>query len=278
MWDFLTQYWYAFPVVALGCTLTIMGGVGGNLVCGPFFILILKLPPEAAIGTALFTEVFSMSSGIFSYSRRKVIDYKCGSILASAAVPAAVIGSLLSASAPGSLLKVIFGAGIVVIGLFLLRAPSEAELERASLTAHDNSRGHRRLIDSQGREYHYKMRKVPLGLMLSSIAGLGSGLVGIGGGEINTPSLVFRCRMPVRIAAATSVFVMGLTVIAGASTHALAGRPVWSLLVWSVPGAILGGQIGSHLASRINPDALKRWLSALFFAVGAVMIAMAYLG
>lgn len=278
MWDFLTQYWYAFPVVALGCTLTIMGGVGGNLICGPFFILVLKLPPEAAIGTALFTEVFSMSSGVFSYSRKKLIDYKCGSILASTAVPAAVIGSILSARSPGSLLKVIFGASIAVIALFLLRAPSEAELERASLAAHDDSPGRRRLIDHQGREYHYKIEKVPLGLTLSSIAGLGSGLVGIGGGEINTPSLVFRCRMPVRVAAATSVCVMALTVIAGASTHALAGRPVWKLLIWSVPGAILGGQIGSHLASRINPDALKKVLSILFFAVGAVMIAMAYQG
>lgn len=89
--------------------------------------------------------------------------------------------------------------------------------------------------------------------------------------------MVFRCRMPVRVAAATSVFVMGLTVIAGASTHALAGRPVWGLLVWSVPGAILGGQIGSHLASRINPDVLKKWLSVLFFAVGAAMIAISRL-
>jgi hypothetical protein len=276
--EFLSQYWYAFPVVALGCTLTIMGGVGGNLICGPFFILVLKLAPEAAIGTALFTEVFSMSSGVVGYSRTKLIDYKCGLILASAAVPSAIIGSILSAHSPGTLLKVIFGASIAIIAVFLRRSPSETDLENASLAAHDNSPEHRRLIDREGREYRYSIQKVPLGLMLSSIAGLGSGLVGIGGGEINTPSLVFRCRMPVRVAAATSVFVMGMTVIAGAGTHALAGRPVWSLLVWSVPGAILGGQIGSHLASRINPNALTRWLSILFFAVGAAMMATAYLG
>jgi uncharacterized membrane protein YfcA len=101
MLEFLSQYWYVFPVVAVGCTLTIMGGVGGNLICGPFFIIGLKLAPEAAIGTALFTEVFSMSSGVFSYARKGLVDYKCGLILASAAVPSAIIGSILSARSPG---------------------------------------------------------------------------------------------------------------------------------------------------------------------------------
>ncbi len=85
------EYWYAFPVVMLGCTLTVMGGVGGNALCGPFFIVGLALPPNVAIGTALLTEVFSMSSGVIGYAWRRLIDYRLAALLASAAVPMAVL-------------------------------------------------------------------------------------------------------------------------------------------------------------------------------------------
>ncbi len=68
-------------------------------------------------------------------------------------------------------------------------------------------------------------------LVTSMPAALGSGLVGIGRGEFNTPSMVPRSRISLRIAAATSILVMALTVFAGASTHALLGRPVWRLAV-----------------------------------------------
>lgn len=85
------EYCYAFPVVALGCTLTIMGGVGGNVLCGPFFILVLQLLRHAAIGTALVTEVFSMSSGILGYAWRRLIDYRLAASLAAAAAPMAIV-------------------------------------------------------------------------------------------------------------------------------------------------------------------------------------------
>jgi uncharacterized membrane protein YfcA len=81
-----------------------------------------------------------------------------------------------------------------------------------------------------------------------------------------------RCKIPVRVAAATAVFTMALTVMAGASTHVLVGQSVWNLALWAIPGSILGGQLGSYLASHIESEALKRWLSLLFVLVGMVMM------
>jgi hypothetical protein len=106
----------------------------------------------------------------------------------------------------------------------------------------------------------------------SVLAGLGSGLVAIGGGELNTPAMVLRCQIPVRIAAATAVFTMALTVMAGASSHIFVGQPVWNLALWTIPGAIIGEQLGSYLASHIESEALTQWLSLLFLLVGMVMI------
>ncbi|GBC76571.1 hypothetical protein HRbin08_00033 [bacterium HR08] len=273
MFEYLTEYWFAFPVVALGCTMTIMGGVGGNVVCGPFFMLVLKLSPEAAIGTALVTEVFSMSSGVIGYGRRKLIDYKLALFLALGAVPAAIVGSLLSVHAPGTFLKIIFGGAIMIIAWLLYRSPNETVLAAQEAIVNPGVPGVRTRIDRQGRVSSYRVCRRGQLLGISVLAGLGSGLVAIGGGELNTPAMVLRCKIPVRIAAATAVFTMALTVMAGASTHVLVGRPVWNPALWTIPGAILGGQLGSYLASRIESEALKRWLSLLFVLVGMVMIA-----
>jgi hypothetical protein len=258
--------------VVLGCTMTIMGGVGGNVVCGPFFILVLKLSPEAAIGTALVTEVFSMSSGVIGYGRRKLIDYKLALFLALGAVPAAILGSWLSVRAPGALLQMIFGGAILLIAWLLYRSPSETALVTQEVIRNPGSPGVRTLIDRQGRVFSYRVCRRGQLLGISVLAGLGSGLVAIGGGELNTPAMVLRCKIPVRIAAATAVFTMALTVMAGASTRVLVGRPVWNLALWTIPGAILGGQLGSYLASHIESEALKRGLSLLFVLVGTVMI------
>jgi len=272
VFEHLTQYWFALPIVALGCTMTIMGGVGGNVVCGPFFILVLKLSPEAAIGTALVTEVFSMSSGVIGYGQRKLIDYRLALFLALGAVPTAIVGSLLSVRAPGTLLKIIFGGAIMIIAWLLYRSPSETALATQEAMLNPGLPGVRQLVDRQGRVYSYQVCQRGQLLGTSVLAGIGSGLVAIGGGELNTPAMVLRCKIPVRIAAATAVFTMALTVMAGASTHILVGQPVWNLALWTIPGAIIGGQLGSYLASRIESEALKRWLSLLFVLVGMVMI------
>lgn len=185
------EYWYAFPVVALGCTLTIMGGVGGNVLCGPFFILVLQLPPHVAIGTALVTEVFSMSSGVLGYAWRRLIDYRLAALLAAAAVPMAIVGSSLSVRAPGALLSGIFGAAILVIATLLLRSTESAATveEPPSIFPGATSRT---LVDSIGRTYRYEVRgRLPLAATTLA-AGLGSGLIGIGGGELNTPFMAMR--------------------------------------------------------------------------------------
>jgi len=111
----------------------------------------------------------------------------------------------------------------------------------------------------------------------SLAAGLGSGLIGIGGGELNTPSMAMR-GVPIRVAAGTAVAVMSVTVAAGATTHVLLGEPLWRLTVWTIPAAMLGGQIGSFIASRTPAHRLRQWLLWVFVAVGTTMLVRAFGG
>jgi uncharacterized membrane protein YfcA len=268
------QYWSAFPVVTLGCTLTIIGGVGGNLLCGPFFILVLRLPPHVAIATALVTEVFSMGSGVAGYAWRRLIDYRLAASLAAAAAPMAMVGAWLSVRAPAALLRALFGAGILLIAGLLLRSDDSPTTGEGASGTPPGAKS-RVLIDSSGRTYRYDLRgRVPL-VAGSMVAGLGSGLIGIGGGELNTPAMAIS-GVPIRVAAATAVAIMAVTVLVGALAHVAFGEPLWPLTVWTIPGALLGGQLGSLIASRTPAHRLRRWLSWLFVAVGTTMLARAW--
>ena len=66
------EYWYVFPVAIVFATIAMASGVGGATFFAPFFILVLRLPPEVAIGTGLITEVFGFASGLFAYVRVEV--------------------------------------------------------------------------------------------------------------------------------------------------------------------------------------------------------------
>jgi len=76
-----------FPVSILVATTAMASGVGGTTLFSPIFILAHRLPPDVAIGTALITEVFGFASGVFAYSRIKLIHYRLGLALLTATVP-----------------------------------------------------------------------------------------------------------------------------------------------------------------------------------------------
>lgn len=69
-------YWYMLPVSIVFASIATTIGVGGATFFSPLFMLVLKLRPEVAIGTALITEVFGFSSGVLGYGYKRLIDYK----------------------------------------------------------------------------------------------------------------------------------------------------------------------------------------------------------
>ena len=101
------EYWYLFPISILIAITAMASGIGGAVFFSPLFILALKLEPSVAIGTALTTELFGFSSGLFAYWRRGLIDFKLGRDLLLFSVPAAIVGSFTAEAFPAAVLKTI---------------------------------------------------------------------------------------------------------------------------------------------------------------------------
>lgn len=279
----ILDYWFMLPVAVLISTIAMASGVEGATFFAPFFMLALRLPPEVAIGTGLITEVFGFASGLFAYTRKRLIDFRLGRNLLVMTIPAAILGTWLSSRVAPDFLKAILGFGLVAVGLSFLRALSHtqaADIDLAIQVDADNQGEITTITTSDGEIIRYKICNQTEGMAISGVGALFMGLISTGLGEMNGYFLLQRCKVPSKVSVATSVFVVAVTALTAASGHFLrflqAGEgtmnAVLSICLFTIPGVILGGQIGSSVASRIPQRMLETGLGFLFLAVASITL------
>ncbi len=281
----IIDFWYLLPISILIATLAMSTGIGGAVFFSPLFMVGLNLSPPTAVGAALVTELFGFTSGLFAYIRAKLIDYKLGMNLLVVSVPLAIVGSLFADSFPDTLVKSIFGLGIIVIGSQLYIAYRKEKKERENLEAEladtASEQYNSRLVDKEGNVYYYTIKKRWLGRLFASIGGFFIGLISVGLAEILEYRLVAQCRVPPRVAVASAIFVVVVTILLASVTHAYTFiqhaddqilRKVGSIVLFTVPGVIIGGQIGPWVQKRLNQDYMKLFIAGLFTLVGLFML------
>ncbi|GAB4526255.1 MAG: sulfite exporter TauE/SafE family protein [Anaerolineales bacterium] len=275
------QYWYMLPISVLIATTAMASGVGGATFFSPLFILALRLPPEVAIGTALLTEVFGFASGVWAYARKKLIDYKLGLSLLMATIPAALLGTWMAGWVPPDFLKTVLGIGLIGVALSFLRSPEHKDIVRMDAAiGEDFPLPERVLVTAEGEEIGYTVCNRLEGRTIAGVGGLFVGLISTGLGELNSYFLLQRCRVPSRVSVATSVFVVAVTALIASAGHFVqffrSGGDVlptvFSLAIFTVPGVVLGGQLGSHVASRIPQKTMERALGGLFIIVALLTL------
>jgi uncharacterized membrane protein YfcA len=250
-------------------------------------LLGLGLPPEVAIGVGLITEVFGFASGLSAYARKRLIDYRLGLGLLVATIPLALLGTWIGARVDPEILKVILGIGLFAVALSFLRAPQHEDVVRMD-AAIDETYGHSGttcLVTAEGEQICYTICHKTEGRVIAGTGGLFVGLISTGLGELNGYFLLQRCRVPSRVAVATSVFVVAFTALVAATGHLVqfvnAGPEtlalVFSLVIFTIPGVIIGGQLGPSVANRISQHTLERSLGVLFTFVAVLTLGEVFL-
>ncbi|HKJ60334.1 MAG TPA: sulfite exporter TauE/SafE family protein [Halobacteriales archaeon] len=279
--DQFLAHWWVFPAAVVFSTIALSSGVSGALFFSPFFMLGVGLTPAQAIGAGLLTEVFGMGNGLRSYVRQGAVDLATAKWLLVGAVPAVVVGAIVAHYADPTLLKGAFGAGLIGLGGFLLYhdPPEEyvpGEREGALLREKNTGRGQTVVDTADGETYRYDTCWRPPGVALATVGGFVTGLISAGLPELVTTQLVVRCRVPPRVAVATSVFVLAIAATAGAAVHVLAATPVWYVVGWSVPGVLVGGTVGTRVGKHLPGDLMETALGAVFALVGALVLAVEF--
>ena len=295
-----TIYWFMFPVSMCVATMAMLSGIGGAALFAPIFLIIFPmLGPEyvlagvaAAIGTALMTEVFGFSSGFIGYYRKKLIHFRSATPFLMVSVPVAIVGAflLVTLKEQETLLKGAYALLMLVLAPIIFRHHPPQEM----LTEDEHERfegSHRKPVsvtDATGTTYNFK--KPRQGVDGAATTGVGSfltGLLGVGIGEVIMPQLVKRNHVPIPVAAATSVFIVIVTIAAASFAQVsqlIAAGGVnaipWNLVCYTIPGVIIGGQIGPRLQGKVTQRTMERTIAILFAIIGLAMgfIALRELG
>lgn len=276
-------YWYMLPVSMLVATTAMASGVEGATFFAPIFMLALRLSPEVAIGVGLITEVFGFASGLIAYARKRLIDYQLGLRLLTITVPVALLGTWLATDISPNILKGILGVGLFAVALSFLRAPDHddmALLDDAIRASIRPGKGETCLTTADGEEIRYTICNKNEGRLISGIGALFMGMISTGLGEMNGYFLLQRCRVPSKVAVATSVLIVAVTALAASAGHLIAFvqqggevlNTVFNLVIFTIPGVIIGGQLGSSVASHIPQNVLMRGLGILFVIVATLTL------
>jgi uncharacterized membrane protein YfcA len=277
------EYWFMLPVSILVATTAMASGVEGATFFAPIFILVLGLPPEVAIGVGLITQLFGFSSGLFAYAHKRLIDYQLGGQLMLVTVPMAILGTWLAASIPADILKIVLGVGLLVMALNFWRASGHGDMVlvgRDFQASHGPGPGKIGLVTAAGEEIWYTTGNINEGRFISGIGALFMGMIATGLGGMTSYFLLQRCRIPGKVAVATTVFIVAVTALVASAGHFYTlmyeGQEtlnlVYSLIIFTIPGVIIGGLAGSAVASHIPQKALLRGVGVLFVLVAVLTL------
>jgi uncharacterized membrane protein YfcA len=271
------EVWWILPVSICIATIAISSGISGALFFSPFFLLVVGLEPAQAIGAGLVTELFGTSSGTLNYIRQRVIDFQTMRFLLMASIPLAIGGAFLSQHIEPGALQIVFGTALVILAMIVLyhsmqksKPPTGRILDQAKKMTIIQAR--------DGSTYSYRTCNRSIGVPLAGIGALLTGLMSAGLPEITTTQLMLRCRIPPRVAVATAIAVLTVTVFFAAGVHALSAKPAWYVVVWSIPGVIIGAQIGPRLEGKLPPNIAERVLAVLFLCIGILAVILQILG
>src|SRR6056297_2799954 len=272
------EFWYLLLISIVIATIAMSSGVGGAVFFSPLFILALKLDPKMAVGAALITELFGFSSGLIAYIRARLIDFSLVGQLLVFSVPAAIVGSYYADAIPSIVLKAIFAVGLVVIGFQLYNTWRKEERAKRELEHIEEFKDdyESTLTDSTGQTYKYTVCNKNMGRSFAAIGGAFIGMISVGLAELQEYHLVARCKVPTPVAVATSIFVVVITVLVASAGHfyefAVAGGEVldqvMSVVLFTVPGVVIGGQLGPKLQKNLPEDKMKVGISILFVILG----------
>ena len=277
------EFWYLLPISIGIATIAMSSGIGGAVFFTPIFLLWLKLEPATAVGTALITELFGFSSGLIAYARARLIDYRLGTNLLMFSVPAAMAGVLLADLFPPAVLKTIFATGLIFIGVQLYTSWRQEQKEKLDLEimAEGESEHESALTDHTGKRYFYTVCNKNMGRSLAAVGGAFLGMISVGLAELQEYHLVAKCRVPSPVAVATSIFVVVVTVLVAATGHLMEFtaeadsenlQRVLNIATFTVPGVLIGGQIGPWLQARLDPDMVKVAVAGIFVAIGIFVL------
>lgn len=236
-------------------------GLGGGVFLIPFLVLVFNLPMHQAIATSIVAVIATSSAGAAMNIEKQTVNIRLGMVLEIATVFGAILGGLTANYLSNYVLSKIFATLLLIVAFVMIRRNSSNQKE--AIPAQDGVLAGSYVDGPMGETVRYTVTRVPGLMAISLIAGNISGLLGVGGGIFKVPAMHMVSGVPMKAAAATSNFMIGVTAAASAFIYFSHGH--LNPLVGATAG--LGVLSGSFLGVRLSRRVKSRVLTWIFAIV-----------
>jgi uncharacterized protein len=244
-------------------------GLGGGVVIVPLLTLVFGADIRYAIGASLVSIIATSSGAAAAYVKEGFTNLRIGMLLEIATTVGALVGASLVAVIPANVIAVIFG--LVLLQSAYLASRHRPDHLTASLPP--DPLALRLRLDStfptEAGAMRYRVRRVPGGFALMWLAGVLSGLLGIGSGAVKVLAMDQVMLMPFKVSTATSNFMIGVTAAASAGIYLRRGYVVPALAMPVMLGVLAGSMVGARLLFRMPTRQLR-----ILFALVIVVLAL----
>lgn len=248
-------------------------GLGGGVVLVPVLLLVFGLNIQLAVAVSLVSVIATSSGAASTQMEAGYTDVRLGMFLEMATATGGLVGAIAAVTVfaeRGSLLVLAFVPVVLGAAVYMLVHRTEEvrpRLRADRLSRFFGLRGECPDPEHGGQVRYEASRTVP-GLVVSGLGGVASGLLGIGGGLFKVPAMNAVMNIPIRVASATSTFMIGVTASAAVLVYLFAGDVALAVAAPVAIGALLGSRVGSRLRVEIS----ARWLRVAF---GVVLVGAA---
>ncbi len=249
-------------------------GVGGGIFIVPMMVLVFQLPMKIAVASSIVSVIATSNAGGSAYVDQRITNLRLAMFLEIATTAGALSGSVLALFLREWAMLLIFAA---LLAYMSWSAFSTRGLDDRRIAAGDfaSARQDRlsAFLDLRG-DYHdqaakrtviYVVTGAPIGAGISYLAGLASGLLGIGGGVLKVSAMNRYMNVPMKAAVGTSKLMIGVTAAVSSILFFMAGLIHFYVVAPVAVGTTAGATLGTLVMNRLHSVALK-WLFAVLMA------------
>ncbi|QYU70638.1 sulfite exporter TauE/SafE family protein [Leptolyngbya sp. 15MV] len=271
-------------IVALGALTGVLSGlfgVGGGFLTTPLLIF-YGVPPTVAAASASTQVTGASVSGVLAQRRRGGVDYRMGLIMVGGGVIGSGFGALLfrffqSIGQIDVVISILYVVMLGSIGTLMAREALDAlRPPRDGVASKPRKRRHHPLVAALPLRYRFYRSGLYISPLAPLLLGVATGaltmLMGVGGGFILVPAMLYILGMSAGVVVGTSLFNILFVTMATTMMHALTTQAVDLVLVaLLLLGSVSGAQIGTQLAQKAKPEVLRLMLAVIVLAVALRM-------
>ncbi|AXX65161.1 MAG: sulfite exporter TauE/SafE family protein [Lactobacillus sp.] len=253
-------------------------GIGGGMIVTPILTVAMGLDIKYAIGASIIVVIATSSGATISFLKDEMLNLRVAMFLEIATTIGAVSGAALNGVIPKSILYILFGLLVLNSSYTMIKKLRGKTKTDTTENVHPDYLAQKLRLDGSyydkatKEEVEYQVKNVPGGFLMMLIAGLASGLLGIGSGAFKVIAMDNIMKMPLKPSSATSNLMMGVTAAASATVYFFNGTIVPHIAVPLAVGVVFGAVVGSRIMQHLQPKVIRIIFIPILLYLGLQML------